>query len=292
MITSKKITTIRVILAIILSLFILNLAQYISGVISLTLQLRGLYYPVVGIVISILYLLLAFYGIRFLCNIVLKIPLSECRISSFKVKPIWVIVAFSMPIIISAVLLTNPGNWEKGSIYTTDIWATMIGIILYYGVAKALVDEVIYRGILMSAIEERWNKAAAIIIPSVIFGIRTYHLFYVPELDFLSIAQVVIAGTLFGILFSLVTYESGSIWNSFIIHAIWNIIMGDVYNNASIFNIDADSFRNSILTYTLETESFLITGGEFGVKSSIVSILVFLSFSVLAIFLIRRKKNN
>lgn len=41
----------------------------------------------------------------------------------------------------------------------------------------------------------------------------------------LSGLLVALAGTLSGIMFSLIAVKSGSVWNSGIVHAIWNIII-------------------------------------------------------------------
>lgn len=35
----------------------------------------------------------------------------------------------------------------------------------------------------------------------------------------------IIAGTMVGIMFSMIAIESGSVWNSGIVHSLWNIII-------------------------------------------------------------------
>lgn len=45
------------------------------------------------------------------------------------------------------------------------------------------------------------------------------------DFSVLSCTLVIIAGTMVGIMFSLIALESKSIWNSGIVHAIWNIII-------------------------------------------------------------------
>ena len=41
----------------------------------------------------------------------------------------------------------------------------------------------------------------------------------------LASGLVALAGTLSGIMFSLIAVKTGSVWNSGIVHAIWNIII-------------------------------------------------------------------
>lgn len=57
----------------------------------------------------------------------------------------------------------------------------------------------------------------AIFLPSIVFGIL--HIVG-SDLDLISIVQLIIAGTLVGILFSLIAIESNIIWNSAIVHGI------------------------------------------------------------------------
>ena len=42
--------------------------------------------------------------------------------------------------------------------------------------------------------------------------------------------------------------------------------------------------------YVLDTDSFLLTGGEFGVESSVISIAAYLVFAVIALLLLSKKK--
>ena len=40
-----------------------------------------------------------------------------------------------------------------------------------------------------------------------------------------SCLLVIIAGTMVGVMFSMIVIESGSVWNSGIVHAIWNVVI-------------------------------------------------------------------
>ena len=98
----------------------------------------------------------------------------------------------------------------------------------------------------MTAIERRWNKYAAVLIPSLIFAMS--HAIGA-ELDAAGMIQLVAAGSLVGILFSLVTYESGSVWNSALIHAVWNfLIVGGIFNIGTS-GIEASAF--SVIGYAV-----------------------------------------
>ena len=105
------------------------------------------------------------------------------------------------------------------------------------------------------------------------------------KMDFWSILQLVFAGSIVGILFSLVAYESKSVWNSALIHGCWNMtIIG------GILHIGKEADSASIVNFIFENKSFLLSGGDFGVEASVISIAVYLSFSVLALIFIRKNK--
>ena len=88
-----------------------------------------------------------------------------------------------------------------------------------------------------------------------------------------------------GILFSIVTYESGSIWSSAVMHGVWNIVM-----IGGILHIGISAEETSIFNYVLDTESFLISGGDFGVETSIFAIIAYLSFGILALYRYKKKQ--
>ena len=89
-----------------------------------------------------------------------------------------------------------------------------------------------------------------------------------------------------GILFSLVAYESNSIWNNAMIHAVWNMVI-----IGGILHIGSEADGNSILNFVLKNKSFLISGGDFGIEASVISILAYLIFIILAIVLLKKKEN-
>ena len=41
-----------------------------------------------------------------------------------------------------------------------------------------IVEEVVFRGFIMTALERRWNRWAAVLLPSVLFGLVHITLFY------------------------------------------------------------------------------------------------------------------
>ena len=187
-----------------------------------------------------------------------------------------------MPCLVSGILLLTNGHWENNPFETIVVWEIITGAVFFYGIGTGIVEEMIFRGVIMSTLEYRFNKIAAITVPSVLFGL--IHIVG-RDLDFFSIIQLIIAGSIVGILFSLVTYETGNIWNNALIHAVWNMII-----IGGILNIGDTSSEYAIYNYVLDSESFLITGGDFGIEASIVAILAYAIFIGVAVLLMKKKK--
>lgn len=277
----KNFTSLKITFAIVLSIIILVVAQLLSFSISELPLNVGVPPAICNILSGVLYAVFAFIGAKLLCQRLLKISLNELRIPRLKMKPIWIISAFAMPALVLAIAMFLGGHWEINPLNAADRNATITGAIFFYGLATGIVEELIFRGIIMGCLEKRFNIRIAIIIPSVLFGLL--HIIG-NDLDFVSIIQLLIAGSIVGVLFSLIAYESNSIWNNAIVHGIWNmaVIGGILY-----IGNEADS--SSIFNFILDNKSFLISGGDFGIEASIISIFAYLLFIVLAIVQIRKK---
>lgn len=183
--------------------------------------------------------------------------------------------------LVLAIAILFGGHWEINTFNATDRNATITGAIFFYGLATGIVEELIFRGIIMGCLEKRFNIRIAVIVPSVLFGLL--HIIG-NDLSFVSIIQLLIAGSIVGILFSLIAYESNSFWNNAIVHGIWNmtIIGGILY-----IGNEADS--SSIFNFILDNKSFLISGGDFGIEASVISIFAYLLFIVFAVIKIKQK---
>ena len=86
-----------------------------------------------------------------------------------------------------------------------------------------VLEEMLFRGFIMTLLERRWNQYAAILAPSLLFGLA-----HIPSMEYFTIAGVlllVISGTLVGVMFSLAAYKGNSISNGALMHAVWNFVM-------------------------------------------------------------------
>ena len=279
---NSKISTGKTLVGIVLAIVIMVAAQTLANIIATLPILIGVPIAVGNVLVGILYAVFTVIGVKWLCTKRLGFSLEECKVPKFSLKPIWCIAAVVMPCMVTVILLLTNGHWENSSVDTLFAWELITGAVFFYGIGTGIVEEIIFRGVIMRTLEERWNKKVAIIVPSVLFGL--IHVI-TRELDFLSIIQLLIAVSIVGILFSLVTYESGSIWNAALIHAVWNMIIV-----GGILNIGATPSEYAIYNYVLDSDSFLITGGDFGIEASVVAILAYAIFIGVAVLLMKKKK--
>lgn len=276
---NQKLSTGKTILMIVSAIVILVIAQMFAMAIGNAAVAVGVPVAVGNLITGIIYPVVALALAFLLCDKLMKITTSECKITKFSLKPIWCVTAFIMPAAVSGILLLTNGHWENNTMNSADTWALITGIVMFYGLGTGIVEELVFRGLIMGALEKRFNKAAAIIAPSVLFG--ALHVIG-NDLDMRSIVQLLIAGSMVGILFSLVAFESGNIWNGALIHAVWNItVMG--------MHIGDTADKQAIYNYVLDTDSFLLTGGDFGIEASVVSVGVYLLFAGVAWVLWKKK---
>lgn len=237
---------------------------------------------------AVLYVVFALWGIRFWTDRLyggeetgMKSYLGQRVFEGGSIRPVWLLASFAMPMLTCIILVLMPGHWENAAINSQMVTSVITGGVLNYGVAAGIVEEAVFRGVIMAAVELGWNRKAAILAPSVLFAVM--HIIG-SGLDIVSMIQVVVAGSLVGILFSLVTYVSGNIWNSAVMHGIWNIFM-----ISGVLHIGIEVESETLFNYVLDTRAFLITGGGFGAEASVAAVLAYGVFCVLAVYLSKKE---
>lgn len=279
-----KTDTKQTMLAITLSILVLTAAQLMALLVGDGIVALGAHEAIGNVIASVLYPLFTLFGLKVVCNKILKLSLKDCGISKYRIKPVWAISAILMPLLVVIGFLFVPGHWENSPMSQSQIARVLTGAILFVGLAVGFVEEAVFRGVIMKALEIRWNKKIAILVPSILFGVL--HVIGT-GMNLLSFLQLIIAGSAVGILFSLVTYESGNIWSSAFMHSLWNMCMG-----SGILYISNEISEDSIFNYVLDTKSFLISGGDFGVEASCISIAAYLVFIILAMIFLKQKNSR
>ena len=271
----------KVIIGSIAAIFVLVFSQIGAQLIASVFHLTGISIGICNIIAGIIYILLSYFLLNVLISKCLKTDIGILRIT---VNVKWIIVAIALPVIVKGSFLLFPGEFVSSGMDKNKIFATLSSGIAYTGIAAGLVEEMVFRGVIMSLLRERWNTKVAILVPSVLFA--SVHLIGM-NFSVLSCILVLIAGTMVGVMFSMIAMESDSIWNSGIVHSIWNII---IIGGGLGISEKADEY--SVMTYVLDSKTFAITGGEFGIEASVIALIGYIVVTLVAFVMIKRRTKN
>ncbi|WHY79547.1 type II CAAX endopeptidase family protein [Neobacillus sp. WH10] len=188
-----------------------------------------------------------------------------------KTEKIWFLVGFALPLIVIVFyLLTQYVVFEKQDQLPLNTVLTFIIGSFITACSAGVIEEILFRGYLFRLIEDKWNAATAILVTSVLFG--ALHLLTVNGQQLLDVYLILIAGTLVGILFSLIVYKTRVVWNAVVVHIIWNFFM-----NSKIlqFVSTADQSHSSFLMFRFTSDSIWITGGTFGIEVAVPVVVMY-----------------
>lgn len=202
----------------------------------------------------------------------LRLDLAYFRITKEGFRFLWVIIAVLLPsLVILFYIIFVKGTVSYGN---GDPIVRNIVYALRTGLSAGITEEVLFRGYIMKLVEIRWNRKAAVLVPSVIFAV----LHMAKGMGSADVLLLFAAGTTVGIMFSMVTYANGSVINSAAIHAAWNTLIIGVFSFAS-----QQIEYGSIINFTIESDNIFITGGRFGVEAAVPSIIGYIAVIVLAV---------
>ena len=247
------------------------LANYLlnSGLID-----AGAGFNTVAGILETLFCVAFLYGfVRF----VLGEKMSFFRITGFRLSAFGVTAAILLPAaVVGFYLLLIDGELL---VDTGMRYSDMLSWALRAGLRAGITEELIFRAFIMKLIEQRWNRAAAVFVPSVVFALlHTVQGMGAPDLIMLFIAGVAV-----GLMFSLITYSADSIWDAVLVHAVWNaLILG-------IVHISTAGGLRLLVNYRIDSGNILITGGRFGIEAGLPASAAFIIVCIAAVFKIKRK---
>lgn len=154
----------------------------------------------------------------------LKKKIYHDEYSSVEFPPIfhkrYFIYAFSLILLcyIGAFLLGGKFVFPKLDNYLfAQNAASLLGAIII----APFIEETVFRVVILTQTAKRYNLKVGIIVSALLFG--AVHLMN-GNLDFVSAIQLIIGGTLMGILLDVVYVKENTIWAGYIIHALYNAI--------------------------------------------------------------------
>lgn len=275
----------KMILTIVVSVVFLLLASVLSQSLFMgLLALAGVPAWLYHIAGGLLYAVSAYVMVWLYCTKYLKEEMAAFCIPKCRIQVKWAVAAVLLPVLVSAVYLVFPGSYESNPLNTGTKLAFVTRGIFLAGVGAGVVEELLFRGLLMNAVIKKWGRVVGIVAPSVLFASL-----HIVGMDFslLSCVQVMVAGTMVGVMFSLIALEGRSVWNSAVVHGVWNMI---IIGGGLTIGTEVNEY--SVSSYVLETRNFLLTGGEFGIESSVTAIVGYIVVSLAAVWMMKRKQGR
>ena len=273
---SKKISRGKAVGGCFLALAVLVLAQSLALFISLPLPALGLSGAVCNTVAGLLYAAFALGG-----ALLLGLKFFALGPGARRPEPVWLLSAPVLPTLVLLAYMALGAHWTVSPMEPQSRSAVIAGALVFYGLAAGIAEELVFRGLIMGSLERAFDVRFAVLLPSVLFG--ALHLIG-GGVSLLGALQLIIAGSLVGILFSLITLESGSVWNAAIVHGLWNAVFA-----GGFVHVGNTAEREAVFSLVFNSSSFLLTGGDFGGEASLVSALAYAVFGLLAYRLMKKK---
>ena len=267
------------------AILVLLVSQVVARLLASVLVIIKIPTGICNIVAGVLYFVFTYFLLKVLMSKILKLNMADYGFAKIGLKFKWCLIAIVLLLIVTGVyLLFFQGKFVPSDMNGNQIFTTLSAGIVFMGIAAGFVEEMVFRGVILNLLKERWTIWIAVIVPSVLFG-----LVHVIGMDFSlgSCLLVILAGTMVGIMFSLIEIESGSVWNNGLVHAIWNIV---IIGGGLSIGEEADSY--SVMSYVLDSKAFAITGGEFGIESSVIALIAYIVVAVFAFAMIMKKQKD
>ncbi len=176
-------------------------------------------------------------------------------------------------ILVSALLVTAFGgysfSWAGGG-FVSVVWSA---VAVQFG--AAVTEELLFRGLALQALEKLWGSGAAIVITSLFFGVA--HLGAPGANAWSGVAIALEAGVLLGAAF----LWRRNIWFVVGLHFAWN-------TTQELLGIPVSGHTPEGL-FTVDVHgSALLNGGDFGLETSIVPVLIGVALAVSMLVLAHR----
>lgn len=165
--------------------------------------------------------------------------------------------------------LMKLNRFTINEVYFKHTVENSLKIILFF-LVLALFEEVVFRGILYTNLRSHFSLLSSMVISTLLFVVL--HLKNA-GINITSIISI----TLGALILNLLTEYTGDIWMSLGFHFSWNLIQGIMG-----YTVSGDNEMISILISS-KTGSSLLTGGEFGIEASPITLSVLLLITTILV---------
>ena len=158
-----------------------------------------------------------------------------------------------------------------------DLRAVLVSMVPRIA-AGALIEEVLFRLVLLRLLERSFGIAGALLISSLVFGLA--HLGNAGATPWIAVLLGLELGLLFGAAYLL----TRRIWMCTALHFAWNFVQGAVFSIA-VSGQSGESWLHGTLTGPV-----WLSGGAFGAEGSVVAVVLCLAMTGVLLMLAHRRK--
>ena len=145
-----------------------------------------------------------------------------------------------------------------------DLNIGIIIILIILALIQGFLEEIIFRGYLMTRLAAKKGKWIAIILSSLFYLVFRMSNPTTTKLDLINIFLI-------SIVMSLLYWYFDNVLVIAIFHAFWNCISGVIFG----FNISGIRVSDSIFTVEAISDKKILIGGSYGIEGSIISTVFF-----------------
>ena len=225
------------------------------------------------VVLLLVWLYVTFVLKKTLNDFMIRLPLPTKK---------WCITAILIPLVIMLFyLLFVDGELKRNVLSYDDMMYVFSFTILRAGICAGVVEEIIFRGMIMNILRYSFRKNHAIVISAFVFA--SIHLGSTDTSKISDTFLVLLSTSLAGLALSAIACETGSVWSGAVVHGMYNVILG-----GQLLDIAPEHYFITLWDYTIHTDNPLLTGKGYGITAGVPVMIGFASM----IFLAHKGKNN
>ena len=216
----------------------------------------------------------------------LKIDADELGIKPCKLRPVWILLAVALPICV--LLFYNFAL--PGKAYVADGVAfvpSLVYAIFAAGLTAGVSEEVVFRGLIFRYMKKTLGTTVAVIVPALLFAAA--HIMNMENFNLTDLLLLLFAGSSVAVMFTVMALKSDSIYLGALAHTVWNtLIIGGIFGVGDIVN----GMKNyAYIIIPIESQSKLLTGGNFGIEAAVPGIVGYITVAIL-VYLTGKKKTQ
>lgn len=180
--------------------------------------------------------------------------------------------------ILVILMFLNIVHFDHFQIDGTTLFSCFLVALGY--VIQGSAEEIYIRGWLLPVVTAKTNVYIGLAVSSLFFGV--IHLGNNGANTLSTLSTV-----LFALLVGVYALKKGNIWGVCGIHIAWNFIQGNIYGlSVSGFTSEAS------LTYFKTSGPVWLSGGDYGIEGSLVTVIVYVLVILYFLFFIKQDRDN